>query len=159
MVQWLIEPDSPNVVFRFPAYLRQAAVPADVPDRTWVVIEASTLEEEVRRTYRHISAYGYAHTFLQGAIVIRDSVVNAIEATITRHPGAESFIATPAKGFILTIPIDGNSISFATFLPCSLERVQHTGDGVPAAAFDSISDAVLYLVIRHQYLPLEFDPV
>lgn len=153
---WLIEPGSPDLVFCFTSQYRQVAEPAELPDTGWVVVEDSVLEEEVRRTYRYIKAGGCDARFLEGAAVIRNTVVKAIEDTMLRLD--VSLVATPANGFILNIPIDGNLLRHSAPLPCSLERAHNAGNGVPAAAFDSIADAVLYLVVRHQYLPLVFDP-
>ena len=157
-MEWLIAPDAPNLVCQFSGHYRRVATLHEVPVRGWGdIIDVGKLEEEVRRVYRYLKTEDHAFTFLQSAYVIRDSVVKAIEDTMLRC--GESLIATPAEGFILTIPIDGNRLRHSAPLPCSLERVHHAGNGIPAAAFDSIGDAVLYLVIRHQYLPLQFDPV
>lgn len=157
-LQWLVEPGTPDLVFQFNGHYRRVASLHEVPVRGWGdIIDVGKLEEEVRRVYHYLKTEDHAFTFLQSAYVVRDSVVKAIEDTMLRC--GESLIATPAEGFILVIPIDGNRLRHSAPLPCSLERVHHAGNGVPAAAFDSIGDAVLYLVVRHQYLPLEFDPV
>lgn len=157
-LQWLVEPDTPDLVFQFNGHYRWVASLHEVPVRGWGdIIDVGKLEEEVRRVYHYLKTEDHAFTFLQSAYVIRDNVVKAIEDTMLRC--GVSLIATPAQGFVLNIPIDGNLLRHSAPLPCSLERVHHAGNGVPAAAFDSIGDAVLYLVVRHQYLPLEFDPV